>query len=71
MALSPPPEAIAELEARFPEWTIRVSACRRIWAIRQETKLLPGCRTTVDADDLEALADELDRQEKLRGGSSR
>lgn len=61
-----PAAAVRELKTLYPKWTIRRSDVGRYWATREESRLLPGCSVTIDADDLHALEVELAYQERLR-----
>lgn len=67
MALpSDPSEAVEELKARYPAWTVWGSDLGRYWATRQEALLRAGCSVTVSADTLHDLDALLDEQERLR-----
>lgn len=66
-----PAAAVRDLTTRFPKWTIRRSDVGRYWATREESRLLPGCSVTVDADDLHALETKLAYQERLRAQLAR
>lgn len=63
-------EAAAELEAQFPGWHVWPSNAGRWWATR--TGAVPGRDNfgagrvmTVDADDMEMLRAQLERQGRL------
>jgi hypothetical protein len=68
----PRPEVtLAELEARFPRWTISLPGMGRWWAIDKDSPSLEqqkaGCVITVEADSADELWDALLIQERLRG----
>jgi hypothetical protein len=63
-------QAAAELEAHFPGWHVWPSSAGRWWATRTGTvldrdALGEGRVMTIDADDPEALRDQLTRQSRL------
>lgn len=72
--IRPRPETtLAELEERFPRWTIWISGVGRWWATDRGDITLAqraaGCESTIEADSADDLWDELVRQERLRGRS--
>jgi|HubBroStandDraft_6_1064221.scaffolds.fasta_scaffold1626313_2 hypothetical protein len=63
-------QAAAELEADFPGWHVWPSSAGRWWATRtgivlDRDALGEGRVMTIDADDPEALRDQLTRQSRL------
>jgi len=67
---------VAELEAEFPGWHVWRSSAGRWWATRtgavlRREELGTGRVMTVDADDMNALRDQLLSQAKLDHGLPR
>ncbi|MBO3751503.1 hypothetical protein J5X84_35985 [Streptosporangiaceae bacterium NEAU-GS5] len=69
------PLTIADLEARFPRWTIWQSDTGRWWATSGDALTLDqqaaGCQATVNADTADGLWDVLLEQERLREDTAR
>jgi hypothetical protein len=69
-------ETAADLEAKFPGWHVWPSSAGRWWATRTgpvtgRDSFGVGQVMTVDADDMETLRAQLDRQSRLDQAAQR